>query len=281
MVGPDAVEAPSDIGVFLIWQQPHPIHLCELLYRSAAAPEAVLRKHQELVFATAQFMADFPLFDAEGRASLAGPLMPSQESYRDEIESVRDPTFELAYWWWALDVAQRWRARLGLPPHSEWERVKAALPAPAPRGGVYPTMQSAPFTRRDDHPSMVAALGVVPPTPLIDRELMAATLASLKGEWDWSTAWGWDFPMMAMTAARLGRPDDAVDMLMMDAAKNRYLANGHNFQHPHLPLYLPGNGGLLYATAMMARGFDGADVPHPGFPAAGWAIRMEGGRRAP
>jgi hypothetical protein len=207
--------------------------------------------------------------------------MPSQESYRDEIESVRDPTFELAYWWWALDVAGRWRTRLGLAPKPEWERVKAALPQPAARDAVYPTMQSAPYTRRDDHPSMVAALGVVPPTPLIDRELMAATLASLKGEWDWSTAWGWDFPMMAMTAARLGRAEDAVDMLMMEAAKNGYLVNGHNFQHPYLPLYLPGNGGLLYATAMMARGFDGAESEHPGFPADRWTVRMEGGRRAP
>ena len=41
---------------------------------------------------------------------------------------------------------------------------------------------------------------------------------------------------------------------MMDVPKNRYLANGHNYQDDRLPIYLPGNGGLLAATAMMAAG---------------------------
>src|SRR5438046_7490751 len=35
---------------------------------------------------------------------------------------------------------------------------------------------------------------------------------------------------------------------------NRYLPNGHNWQRANLPCYLPGNGGLLYAVAMMAGG---------------------------
>ena len=33
MVGPDGRESPSGIGVFLIWQQPHPIYFAELAYR--------------------------------------------------------------------------------------------------------------------------------------------------------------------------------------------------------------------------------------------------------
>src|SRR5699024_2160839 len=33
-IGPDLREAPSDIGPFLLWQQPHPIHLAELLRRA-------------------------------------------------------------------------------------------------------------------------------------------------------------------------------------------------------------------------------------------------------
>ena len=83
--------------------------------------------------------------------------------------------------------------------------------------------------------------------------------------------------MLAMTAARLGQPEKAIDALFLDSPKNRYLANGHNYQSARLPLYLPGNGGLLTAVAMMAAGWDGAaDTPAPGFPKNGkWNIRFE------
>jgi hypothetical protein len=89
--------------------------------------------------------------------------------------------------------------------------------------------------------------------------------------------------MMAMTAARLGKPDLAIDALLMDTPKNAYRANGHNHQRPGLTIYLPGNGALLYAVAMMAAGWDGAPGGSaPGFPRDGrWVVRWEGLRRAP
>lgn len=45
----------------------------------------------------------------------------------------------------------------------------------------------------------------------------------------------------------------------------------------------PGNGGLLYAMAMMAAGGDGApDRPAPGFPAdRSWVVKWEGLRKSP
>src|SRR5699024_3719948 len=36
-IGPDLREPPRDIGPFLLWQQPHPIHLAELLRRADPA----------------------------------------------------------------------------------------------------------------------------------------------------------------------------------------------------------------------------------------------------
>ena len=80
-----------------------------------------------------------------------------------------------------------------------------------------------------------------------------------------------------MTAARVGEPELAIDALMMTTEKNRYLPNGHNWQRPNLPCYLPGNGGLLYAVALMAAGWRGAPRAHaPGFPADGsWTVRWE------
>ena len=89
--------------------------------------------------------------------------------------------------------------------------------------------------------------------------------------------------MLAMTAARLGEPERAVDALLLDTPKNAYRLNGHNHQRPGLTIYLPGNGGLLSAVAMMAAGWDGAPERHaPGFPDDGrWTVRWEGLRRMP
>lgn len=84
--------------------------------------------------------------------------------------------------------------------------------------------------------------------------------------------------MCAMTAARLGDGEGAVDFLLMEKTKNTYLINGHNYQHPALTAYLPGNGGLLSAVAMMICGWRGAERKDmPGFPKDGtWQIQWEG-----
>ncbi len=129
---------------------------------------------------------------------------------------------------------------------------------------------------------MLCALGVLPQTDLIDAATMRATLDQVWKVWDWTSTWGWDYPVIAMTAARVGQPERAVDALLVDTPKNRYLANGHNYQRPNLPLYLPGNGGLLYATALMAAGWDGAPEGNaPGFPTHRWVVKHEGLRIAP
>lgn len=83
--------------------------------------------------------------------------------------------------------------------------------------------------------------------------------------------------MVAMTAARLGERETAIRRLLMDAPHNRYTANGHCFQSRWLAGYLPGNGGLLAALAMMAAGWEDGPANAPGFPKDGkWQIRSEG-----
>ena len=80
-----------------------------------------------------------------------------------------------------------------------------------------------------------------------------------------------------MAAARHGEPDLAIEALLLDAGtKNHYDERGVCTGGP-CP-YLPGNGGLLYAVAMMAAGWDGAPDRHaPGFPGDGtWTVRWEG-----
>ncbi len=62
---------------------------------------ATLEKWSEIVFATADYMAAFPTPDAEGVYHLQ-PIMPPSEQ-----GITRDTVFDLAYWRWGLDQAQR------------------------------------------------------------------------------------------------------------------------------------------------------------------------------
>ena len=273
-VGPDGRDSPNEVGPFLVWQQPHLLFFAELLYRVHPTRELV-DDLVELVEETARFMASFAE-ERDGVFHLAPPLVPAQESY--DRHATEDPTFELAYWWWGLEIAQRWRERRGIARDGRWAHVQEHLALPYQEGGTYAAIATEPYLRREDHPSMLGALGVVPPTPMIDREVMRATLDDVLENWDWDSAWGWDFPVLAMTAARVGDPRTAVDALLMDKPKNEYLRNGHNPQRGNrLPVYLPGNGGLLAAVSLMVGGWDGADGPAPGFPTDGtWDVRFEG-----
>ncbi|AFR28097.1 hypothetical protein [Arthrobacter sp. Rue61a] len=278
-VGPDGRESPSPIGTFLIWQQPHPIHLAELAYR-ANPSRALLEEFAEIVFESAAFMASFAHPTSRG-FELGPPLIPAQESYGSIRAKVTNPTFELAYWQWGLRTAAAWRARLGLEPAEAWTTVADGMVPPRVIDGVYAAIDVEPFTIRTDHPSMLCALGVLPRTDIIDPDIMRATLTDVLADWDWGSTWGWDYPVMAMTAARLEDPEAAVDALLLSAGKNTVLPNGHNRQTDSLPLYLPGNGGLLAAVALMAAGWDNGPERHaPGFP-SDWTVAWEGLVKAP
>ena len=278
MVGPEGRDSPSPIGPLLIWQQPHQIFYAELCYLTHPN-RATARRYADLVFETAAFMSSYAYFDkATHRYVLGPPVIPAQENH--PARETWNPTFELAYWKFGLRIAQSWRERLGLQRVAEWERVIEKLSPMPTRDGVYLAHENCPqtFTKRNvDHPSMLGALGFLPGDDA-DRETMRRTLSKTLAEWKWDQTWGWDYPLTAMTAARLGEKKTAVDTLMMKTEKNRYLPNGHNYQRPNLPCYLPGNGGLLYATALMAVGWKGApQIAAPGFPDDGsWKVRAEG-----
>jgi hypothetical protein len=278
MVGPEGRDSPSPIGPLLIWQQPHPIFYAELCYQSRGG-RLPLERYREIVFESAEFMASYAHLDrTRGRYVLGPPVIPAQENHPPR--ETWNPAFELEYWNYGLRTAQAWRERLGLKRNALWDEVISKL-APMPtKDDVYLAHENCPQTyteRNHDHPSMLGALGVLTGEK-VDRETMLRTLRKVMKEWRWDETWGWDYPMTAMTAARVGAPAIAVDALMLETAKNRYLANGHNWQRANLPCYLPGNGGLLYAVALMAAGWKGAPATHaPGFPSDGsWTVRWEG-----
>jgi hypothetical protein len=320
MTGPNAVESPSTINPFIMWQQPHPIYLAELLYRANPTRET-LQRYETVVFETANLLASYPTWnEATQLYEIGPPLVPSQENYPPRTTA--DPTLEIAYFHYGLSVAQQWRERLGMPPNEEWARVMAHL-SPLPQinneegDGLYVGARTAPGLWRDaadpacggglgqgewetqttpphldrclnrDHPSFVMAYGYLP-GDLADAETMRRTLHATKAQWDFRQTWGWDFPMLAMTAARLGEPELAVEFLLLDAPNNQFGLSGMN-PRVHLgeggfvrdaDTYFPSNGSLLAAAAMMAAGWDGADEDAPGFP-ADWNVRHEGLRPLP
>ena len=277
MVVPEGRDSPYPLGPLLIWQQPHPIFYAELCYK-INKNRRTLERYKNIVFEAAEFMASFAYFDRKSQRYVLGPpVIPAQENH--PARETWNPTFELAYWSFGLKTAQLWRERLGLKRNPVWDDVISKLSPLPMRDGVYLAHENCPQTyteRNYDHPSMLGALGVLPGEG-VDRETMRRTLKKTMKEWQWDKTWGWDYPLTAMTAARLNEPETAIDALMMQTEKNRYLTNGHNWQRQNLPCYLPGNGGLLYAVAMMAAGWQGAPQIHaPGFPTNGnWNVRWE------
>lgn len=285
MTDPAGAESPSSIGPFLVWQQPHPVYYAELVYRERPT-RATLERFSELVHQTAEFMASFPAWDAAGDRYVLGPPLQGAQEVFPKARTV-NTSFELAYWRFGLETAQRWRERLGLAREPRWQRVLERLSPLPESGGRYLFAETAPDSFSDprfarDHPAVVGALGMLPGLG-VDLATMRRSFDWIWARWSFAHTWGWDYPLLAMSAARLGDPARAVDALLLDTPKNVYRPNGHNHQRPGLTIYLPGNGGLLAAAAMMAAGWDGAPQRHaPGFPAdAGWTVRWEGLRPMP
>ena len=306
MTDPWAGEAPSNTGSFLIWQQPHYIYMAEEMYRSKSTAET-LKKYAKQVEETAEFMADFVSYDAKSKKYFLQGATAMQESMSKDF-SYNHP-FELAYWQYGLNVANLWRERQGKPRNAEWDRIINNMsPLPQTKDGIYtaglpkgkttglksfdpfdavasgakPVVSTETFAEkcRNDHPAVLGVFGLLPRCS-VSSDLVAAnkTLAWVMQNWNWPTTWGWDYGMTAMAAARLGQPETALKALLIDTQKNTYLKNGHNFQTAdRLRIYLPGNGALLTAIAMMCAGWDGCTIPNnPGFPQDGtWNIRWEG-----
>ena len=279
MTDPSGIEAPSNVGSFLIWQQPHLIYLAELLYRANPSQE-IIDEYFDLVQETAEFMADFVTYDEANDRYIIKGCIAAQETL--QASKTVNPPYELSYWHFGLSIAQLWRERKGLERDAEWDEIISKLSHLASRDGLYLAAESEPDTYSDirmysDHMAVLAAVGVLPQTPQSDPEIMKNTFDWVYDNWNWDKTWGWDFPTTCMNAVRVGEPEKAVNAILMDQRTNTYLPNGHNYQDGRLRCYLPGNGGLLTAVALMCAGWDGCEVENPGFPKDGtWDVRWEG-----
>lgn len=278
MVGESAQDSPSPIAPLLIWQQPHIIYMLHMAYLENRSLEFA-EKYYILVKETADFMADYAVKNKDGVYELLPPLIPVQECHPPK--DTANPAFELEYWVYTLRIAVQWARMLGREVPDGW-RDTADHMAPSPvKDGLYLAHSRCPDTYESfnrDHPSMLMAYGMID-SGRMDPEAVRNSLYKVMEVWQEQTLWGWDFAVMAMTAVRLGEPELAVELLLKDTCKNAYIKNGHNRQETRddLPLYLPGNGSLLLAAAMMAAGYSGCGRPCPGFPDDGnWKVEYEG-----
>jgi hypothetical protein len=292
MSGLDGRPSPGGINPYIIWNQPNPIYLAELVYRAKPTP-ATLALYHDLVFESANFLASFAHRDPDtGIYHLGPPLKNVTESTHPEL--VRNPTFEVAFWHYGLALAQQWRERLGLPPEPLWADVIAHLAplptTPGPDGPLYLEIEGvedifAPG-KRGIPTSMLLALGYLPATSKVDVATARRTF-HLINERNGLDRWlSWQIGQGALTAARLGEPATAIDIVTNTSAPARFMPSGY-VRRPKDPdgavAYLPVNSAFLCAAGLMAGGWDGAPAgPTPGFPKDGkWEIRAEGLRPMP
>ena len=280
--GPDGREWPDVTHAFLIWQQPHPIFFAELDYRAHPTLQT-LKKWDQIVEQTANFLASYAFLDSSRNEYILGPPIKTVPENNDPL-TTQNPAFELSYWRFGLQTAQQWRKRLKLAPNPKWDNVLKKL-APLPvKDSLYQQWENidSMWTKYNyEHPAMTGVYGMLPGDG-VNQIIMEKTYQKVQSVWRYNTCWGWDFPMVAMCAARLGHPGQAVDMLLN--ASPRFAFDEHGFVGGGNPYpFIPSNGGLLYAVAMMTAGWDGdKNIPEPGWPKDGsWVIKWEGFKKAP
>ncbi|TVY20876.1 hypothetical protein LARI1_G001532 [Lachnellula arida] len=283
MSDPTGRSAPGEINSLLIWQQPHPFYLAENEYRAFPNQET-LQKWDGILTQTAEFMASFAWYNTStGFYDLGPPMYPVSEN--TSPNATFNPTFELAYWRFGLTTAAQWKTRQHLAVPTSWLHVSQNL-APLPTiNDTYPIYQDIPNMWTDpttvsDHPAMLGIFGLLPPTPDLNLTVMRNTADRIASVWDFAHLFGWDFPLLAMNAARLGRPGMAVGYLL--DADFAFDDVGMPVGGPRVATpYFPAAGGLLLAVAMMAGGWDGggsgsgSESVGKRFP-SGWRVDVEG-----
>ena len=206
-------ESPNNCNPGLVWHQPHVVYMSELEYRAAKTPAAkleVLHRLKDVVLSTAEFLADFPErrigTGTHGKSLDLGPPLVSASEGEGPYD-VWNPSYELTQFNFSLDLANRWRQRLGMKPNADWETVRmnlAPLPvAKAPGSGkpVYNRHENclpsvfadkpAHCSGAKSHPALNGAMGCLPGDRYgVDREIMNNTLHETLRVWEWGNCWG-------------------------------------------------------------------------------------------
>lgn len=259
-------EWPDKIHAFLIWQEPHPIYFAEMEYRQHPTRKT-LEKWKDIVVNTADYMSDYLFYEKEMNQYVLGPpiIIVSENTNHDQTIN---PAFELSYFRYGLRTALKWAQRLRVPKKrtNKWKEVLSKM-APLPiANDTYITYEGIPdmWTKYNyEHPALAGIYGMLPGDG-VNPNIFKNTLEKVCKEWQFNRLWGWDFPMLAMAAARTGQPNLAINMLLHPSPNFQFDEHGFATGGPYP--YFPSNGGLLTAIAMMCEGWDGSIGKSPGFP---------------
>jgi len=287
MTGYDGRQSPGGINPFIIWNQPNPIYLSELVYR-AHPNKATLEKYKDIVFESAKFLASYAFYDTKTGRYILGPPIKSVNESTQENET-KDPSFELAQWYHGLKVAQDWRVRLGMKPDPHWDDILQKLARITIQDGKYVEIETDPnmWAKKGNYSSaMIMALGYLPKTPMVDEKIMQNTFEAIVKQNGIPSFVSWSMGKGALTAARLGDQQTAIDIVCNDAPNSKFNKSGYVARPKEglsCPAYLPVNSSFLEAVGLMAAGWDGCpNINAPGFPQDGkWHVRVENMQKLP
>jgi hypothetical protein len=261
MSDPSGRSAPGEINSLLIWQQAHPMYFAEMEYRSFPT-ETTLEKWDRVLTGIADFMASYSFFNTStGVYDLGPPMYPVSENTNPN--ATLNPTFELAYWRFGLDVASKWRIRQNRTIPAKWKHVHDNLAQFPIQDGTYVTYEGIPnmWTTpelTEDHPGVLGICGWLPPDPRLNATIFENTVERVHETWNFPFSYGWDFPLLAITEARRGDAERAVAQLL--DVNNAFDEVGMPVGGARVPTpYFPAASGLLLAVGMMSGGWDGKE----------------------
>ncbi|KAH8725053.1 Six-hairpin glycosidase-like protein [Phaeosphaeriaceae sp. PMI808] len=277
------VSSPGDINAFLLWQQPHPMYLAQLAYKTQPTLKT-LKRWDKVLTATAEYMASYPGLNNEtGKYDLGPPSYGVTEN--TPPNSTRNLAYEISYWHYGLNVAIEWKRRLGHEVPERWAHVAEHLVLPPQVDGLYVVYEGLDSSwwnnskLTNDPRSLIMMQGILPDTPAVDPAVALRTANKVWDMWGDARIRGWGRPVLAINSARIGNPERAIyhltafDYWRFDDAG--FAIRGGDGGTP--PPFMPGNAGFLLAMAYCAVGWQGSEADTPGFPNDGsWTVKHEG-----
>ncbi|KAK7427227.1 hypothetical protein QQZ08_006340 [Neonectria magnoliae] len=206
--------SPGFINAFLMWQQPHPMYMAMLAYKTRPTWET-LKRWDLILEASADYMPSYAWFnESSGNYDLGPPSYGVTENTQPEV--TLNLAYEIAYWRYGLDVAREWKKKLGLRVPRHWTTIAENLASPPQIDSLYAVYDGLNASWWEDPAlngdprSLVMLQGILPDTPAVDKEASRRTADKVWEVWTDKNIRGWGRPILAINSARVGNPERAI-----------------------------------------------------------------------
>lgn len=251
MTSPDGLDSPSNIGPLLVWQEPHIVFMLQEIYRIYKR-EDLLFKYESLIKGVIDFIISYLTIN-ENSIEMLEPLLECCESI--EVKKCHNPMFEVEYFRHVLSNQKEIDLILYGKERYNYDFYVNNLIRPKISNNIYLKTHDMlnEMDMYPDHPTETFSYSFFK-SRIINKDVMKSTLDYVINNLDLSSYWGWDFPLMGMTAINLGYIELGIKICTMDALNNDYLYNGHNTSNRNdLKIYLPGNGAFLLFYKLLSK----------------------------